>query len=1660
VTLKLNTAEGGTHGTGVTTGNSGGGSGDAFSTVSAGAGGVLEFSNVQVMRGSLAYAYSPASATQCYVVWNDGSTGSVWGLRFYLRLTGNPSAETVLVAVQSTGGAAVAQINLMTTGALKSVSGGNTTLGTTSVLSLNTWYRVTLSGIQSATAGVSNLALYLGDDGQPVQRIYNANVNNGATAAGRGIYGRFTASGTLATFYVDDMAQNLQSGQEPMPTLENLTSLSISHVANGTTDAPATATATTPGLPAGTTTGDVVYAHVVSKGATAITTSTTGWALVATVPFATGTTAGNGTGPGLTSVWRAVQDGSLSAPAFTVTGGNSTVSWTSAYRASGYAGGLTWMPENPTFYDRLTTAATAFGGTVAMDPGLASADIVAGVIAASDDAWTVSGTPTITATSATIGTLTSTVHTSSTGFDVGAAYLRGAVTAGASTAAPAVALTSSTSETGGGLLYRVRAYGLLTAPVTGTRATTWIALAGVTPATRDTTWNVDAPGGTTPVTATRDTTWHTLSAAAATRASTWHALATVTATRATTHHALASVTGTRATTWHAMAATTGTRATSWATAAATTGTRATSWHAAATTTATRATTWAALASVTGTRATTHAVLSSVTPATRASTWHALAAVTGTRATSHAVAALVTGTRATTWNVAGTLSPVTGTRATTWHALASAAATRATSWVTLASATSTRSTTWVASAAVTGTRGTTWTTAATITATRATSYAVLVIYGTSSRATTWHTRALATTTRATQWAVLSTASGPVLLGHLHNGLFASSVTATRTTSAGSTLIALIQHQSQDLTSVTDSAGGTWTQAATTGIAGQGTVSVWFRLNAGATTSVTATAAATTALHMDVSEWANIVAFRDGNTQVGATTDPAPLTLAGTGTNDLLVDVVGYHSSAGPRFNADATSVPLAGDNETTTFNVMQYKVLTAGGVQGLDHPAATGTLGNYGQAMAVFSSTISVTPVTATRDALWAVADSAVPVTSSRATTWHTRATVANTRATLWAVGGTPAIPAWIDGAETRVTGALGAGVSITRPAGVPVGSYGIVAAWAGAGSNPPTTPAGWDTLVPATQYSGGRLAVYGRLYQSGDSATITVAYPTAPASGNSAWVAGGWWGADALGTTGTVTGGTITNVSAAAGVTTTGTNRVVAVLAFIRSSSTTSVTSAVVAPDATTRLSNLPPSPSRSGGLIADMPAPSPGTTQQQTITWDLSTASQAALQISMYSSASVTTTVTGTRATTWTTLHQIEGVGGDDGFYPGDFPGSYPGAGSGSSGIVERATTWDVAANTITSVTATRATLWVNRAQVTRTRATTWTAEATVAATRATTWHATASVTSTRATTWAVAATITTSRATLWEVRTPVAPATRATTWLTATGPARTAATTWVVRSVIAPATRASTWDTLQVLIGPLAWVPRSTGWNVDAIGQVTASRSTTWHTHAQPTTQRVTQWAISAAVAPATRSTLWTTTTTVPAAVRPTTWHVDTDLTPVTSSRATSWTAREAITEPRPTLWHVLVPVASPATRATTWEALARLAAASTRATSWGVAGPVTGTRSTTFTVKASLTAVAPTTWTVGVAVTPAVRASQWAVLATLASPSTRATLWAVQFRLTTTRASVWNVEAILVTVKVYSVTGPTLGLGRASGPTKSEPSATMVERTLYATGPFTDD
>lgn len=122
-----NNAEGGTNGTAVTTGNSGGASGDAFSVVTPGSGNTFIFDNVGPLVDALSLKMVQAGANQCFIGWTwSGARPRLYAL-FLMRFDALPLVSNTFLRGFSDAGYAtnVFSVAVTNTGKIQVINTAN-----------------------------------------------------------------------------------------------------------------------------------------------------------------------------------------------------------------------------------------------------------------------------------------------------------------------------------------------------------------------------------------------------------------------------------------------------------------------------------------------------------------------------------------------------------------------------------------------------------------------------------------------------------------------------------------------------------------------------------------------------------------------------------------------------------------------------------------------------------------------------------------------------------------------------------------------------------------------------------------------------------------------------------------------------------------------------------------------------------------------------------------------------------------------------------------------------------------------------------------------------------------------------------------------------------------------------------------------------------------------------------------------------------------------------------------------------------------------------------------------------------------------------------------------------------------------------------------------
>jgi hypothetical protein len=205
----VNSAEGGSSGTTVTSVNSGGTSGTAFDSVGLGTGVTLTFDNTQAAHGSLSYKVTtPSTAAASYLVWSSFGTVSQLWFRFYIYLTSNPATSFRVWEAVATG-TLCGGIRVNTNGTLYAFDTNDSTIAsttTTNTLALNAWNRVEGYIIGSATVGQIQFSLYKTlDSVTPTETKTSATTVNTASASITQAWQGVAYINASTTLWLDDL---------------------------------------------------------------------------------------------------------------------------------------------------------------------------------------------------------------------------------------------------------------------------------------------------------------------------------------------------------------------------------------------------------------------------------------------------------------------------------------------------------------------------------------------------------------------------------------------------------------------------------------------------------------------------------------------------------------------------------------------------------------------------------------------------------------------------------------------------------------------------------------------------------------------------------------------------------------------------------------------------------------------------------------------------------------------------------------------------------------------------------------------------------------------------------------------------------------------------------------------------------------------------------------------------------------------------------------------------------------------------------------------------------------------------------------------------------------------------------------------------------------
>lgn len=306
---------------------------------------------------------------------------------------------------------------------------------------------------------------------------------------------------------------------------------------------------------------------------------------------------------------------------------------------------------------------------------------------------------------------------------------------------------------------------------------------------------------------------------------------------------------------------------------------------------------------------------------------------------------------------------------------------------------------------------------------------------------------------------------------------------------------------------------------------------------------------------------------------------------------------------------------AGDN--TIAYGFQTGAITSGGTGAPTFTATTA--GDNGQGAGFL---VLVTETAATNAVVNAVA---APSTAAALAPAKVRVSVTSVAATATASMQPPAASAANSAPAYRASGSAQGSSAITSltvptPVGVQTGDMGVVIVMAGAGSGAPTAPSGWSTDLNNSLTSGGTagVSVYHRVRQSGD-ADPTVVWGSAPVSGNNTAMLAVWFsGAVNISINTPTTSGTASTTWSTGTLTTPGASNLVLAVGAMKAGSTGWASAASWAPDATMLATRYATGTFYPSIVVGGYVQTSAGTSNAQTVTWNLSTANAMAFQIDL----------------------------------------------------------------------------------------------------------------------------------------------------------------------------------------------------------------------------------------------------------------------------------------------------------------------------------------------------------------------------------------------------------------------------------------------------------
>lgn len=253
------TFEGQTSGTTVTTANSDD-FGDKIIDALVGTGGAATYDNTHTAKGALSLRFTPSSTASYYARYELENGFTAFAVRFYVYITGLPSATVNFpTRILNTAAGNMIQVLMLTDGRLRTQSSdGATTLATTTgTLAVNTMYRIEFQGSGLGTAATTvSLQAFAGDSTTPITGMDITTTGFTTTGTGRYVAIGKSSTATVAEHWFDALsaASGTSTPLGPAPAATHI--YRVVSVTNGSAPvlggAGATRTFHAPGLIPGT----------------------------------------------------------------------------------------------------------------------------------------------------------------------------------------------------------------------------------------------------------------------------------------------------------------------------------------------------------------------------------------------------------------------------------------------------------------------------------------------------------------------------------------------------------------------------------------------------------------------------------------------------------------------------------------------------------------------------------------------------------------------------------------------------------------------------------------------------------------------------------------------------------------------------------------------------------------------------------------------------------------------------------------------------------------------------------------------------------------------------------------------------------------------------------------------------------------------------------------------------------------------------------------------------------------------------------------------------------------------------------------------------------------------------------------------------------------